>query len=70
MHLALEYLLETLFLRLLLETGWTAILRGHLSHAKVLPLAVQRVVCYTALFSVVTQISGEDRCVTTLKTAV
>ena len=34
MHLALEYLLETLFLRLLLEIGWTAISRGHPSHAK------------------------------------
>ena len=42
MHLALEYLLETLFLRLLLEIGWTAISRGHPSHAKVWLLAVQR----------------------------
>ena len=35
---------------------------------------LNRVVCYTAVFSVVTQrsslLSGEERCVTTLKTAV
>ena len=41
MYLTRKNQLETLFLRLLLETG-PAILRGHPSHPTVKPLALQR----------------------------
>ena len=40
------------------------------SKKKVLGTRLHLVVCYTAFFSVVTQRSVEERCVTTLKTAV
>ena len=40
------------------------------SKKKVLETRLHLVVCYTAVFSVVTQRSVEERCVTTLKTAV
>ena len=39
--------------------------------SRCLPTTTNKLVCYTAVFRVVTQrsVSGEERCVTTLKTA-